>query len=415
MKVRAAVLTLLLGGVLVWYHLEQGQGKWKVAEQFFLDTLVANTRDTFIREMPATSPDVVLVEFREEEKAEFASWPPAPLDYIMVLKRLAEHQPEVVAVAEALRWDAPGTQFVGELRQAVLPFPSFVLGFNLAATPGEMLPDVAAFVAEEMPVLAGSDGDVHKAPVYNRVTTLPDKSVRIAGQLGFLSLEGDPGDGVLFAATDGQKLVPSFAAQVTGAFRHAPFAGQRLRFGSGARLSLGDEHVIPLDRRGSMELEDRPEVPRINALELMTPDVGDEEGRLTRSVLGKGKVVVMATVSSTGPPLGMQQARAVAQALAMPSLHRLDRLVDWAAALGAAILAFWQLRYQRLGALVFGFAVFVAGLATSLLVFQSSLVWWSPLPALAVGAVATVFCFVWPARNPVTPASEGEPVPAVPA
>jgi len=412
MKVRLAVLILLLGGTLTWFQIEKGKGKFRIAEQTYVDVLVANTRDTLVKSMPAQSPEVVLVEFREEDKAEFAAWPPAPLDYIMVLKRLAAHKPELVGIAEPLRWDDPNTQFIGELRQAMLPFPSFVLGFDLVLAEGTMSDDATAFVAQEMPVLAGSDGDMTKAPVYTRVTRLPDKALRIAAQTGFLTLEGDAAaseNSVLFAATNGEKLVPSFAAQVVGLFKRAPYASQRLRFGTGARLSLGDEHVIPLTGRGTMEIEDHPAVARVNALDLMTPEIDDETGREARSVLGTGKVILLSLSSASGATQGVQQAQAIAQALAMPSLRRADSSVDWLAAAGAALLAIWQLGRRRFGALMFGFAVFVGGMAASLLVFQSSLLWWSPLPALAVQVTSTLFCFLWPARRARPPEVDQTP------
>lgn len=397
MKPRAVTLALLTAASLIGFHLEQRRGGFQEAEQGFLDFLVANARSAFARHAPEQSSDVVLVEFREEEKAEFGSWPPAPLDYIMVLKRLQEHEPEVVAITEPLDWAQAEGEFVTQLRSALVMFPSAVLGFALSSEGGTMTADAAEFAANEMPVLASiGDGD-EEVTSFAMVSRLPVAPLRIAAQTGFSLLHAKaplPTDVVPMVAGDGKRLVPSLAAQAVTLFQHVPYAAQRLRLGTGARLSLGDELIIPLNADGTMTLTSRPQVPRVNALELMAPDVGDETARGVRQALGKHKVIVLGT-----PGLAGNQARAIASALAMPKIARASTAADWGFAAAGCLMSLWLLRQGRMKALVSGCCILVGGMALCMVAFQSSLTWWSPWPALVAVTVGTLFCFVWPHRE----------------
>jgi hypothetical protein len=411
---RIAILALLLAAGLGWFAFEQKRGKLKEAEEGFLDFLVANARATLTKNAPEESPDVVLVEFREQEKAEYIAWPPAPLDYIMMLKTLATHDPPVLVIAEPLRWEQTEAEFVTPLREALTRFRWVVLGYHLASDATEATPEQKEFAANDMPELPPAEGEQQHVPKFSRVSKLSDWSLRIASEDGFSSLTGDATaakkDSVPFIATDGKRLVPSLEAQAVMLFRKSPYAAQRLRFGTGARLSLGDAFIIPLQNDGSLPVSDMPRVPVVNALELMVPDVDDETSNAVRASLGKGKVVVFGNGSNA-----MLHARAIATALAMPEVRRAPDTVMWSFAGAACLFCLWQLRFRRFGALVAGVAAFVVGLGVCLLVFQSSLLWWPPLAAVLAIAIGTVFCFLWPAkrRGPVAPAPE--PVPAAAA
>lgn len=403
MIMRASLLAILLAAALAWTAAEQQRGRLQVVEQQFLDFLVANGRESFTEATPEESSDVVLVDFQEKDKAEYSAWPPAPLDYLMVLKRLVEHEPKVVVVTDPLRWDQAQTEFITQLRTALVPFPTVVMGFHLASEGTGMSEEQTKFAAEEMPVLPGAEGPQQSVPRFSRVAGLSDWALRIVSQAGFSSLGGGRSStsSIPFVASDGTRLVPSLAAQVVTLFHQMPYAEQRLRFGTGAHLSLGDRFVIPLEGDGTFVLLERPQVPSVNALELMTPDLGDDTSKAVQTMLGKGKVVVL----GNGPE-SVLHARAIASALAMPHITRGSAGAIWAFAGAACLFGFWQLRFRRMKALLTGAAALMAGFMICLLVFQSALVWWPPFMALVAVAVSTVFCFIWPAKVPVVPVVE---------
>jgi hypothetical protein len=182
MKIRVALLAVLWAVALFYVHQEEYRASLVKAEQGFLDFLVANARDAFEKKPLPASPEVVFVEFRAEDKAEYSTWPPAPLDYIMVLKKLAEHEPRVLAFTMPLNWENSTPQFVGEMQKALLPFTSVVLGFDGKAT-ADATPETKQFFAEELPRFANVDGDSSLAPSLIGISALPNSQLRTQMQL----------------------------------------------------------------------------------------------------------------------------------------------------------------------------------------------------------------------------------------
>lgn len=411
MKARAITLLVLLAAALSAYNIAEQKGRLQEAKEWFLDFLVANARDKIEVRATLESKEVVLVQFDEKDREEYSAWPPAPLDYIIAMKRLYAHEPEVLAIVDPLRWDNTDAQFVNQLRQSMVPFPSVVLGFDISAEGTGMSVENGDFASNEMPALKCRDDNNKYMLIFNRVTSVPDKGLRIAVQSGFSYLN-HPGmasqpDKVPFVAFDGHHLVPSLPAQVVTLFRHVPYASQRIAFGAGARLSLGDEHMVPLDSTGSLLINNKLNIPTVNALALMSPDLGDASSNLTRNTLGKKKIVVLSMSDR-----GLTQARAIAQALASPSLQRKPVTWDWLAAAAACLIGFWQLQHRRVAAVAIGLLFAFASLVVSLLVFQSSLVWWSPIASMIVIGTSTLFCLIWSGKSPPETSSAGQAVAA---
>jgi len=399
MKLRALILACLLGASFFWFQREQVTGRFDEAEAGFLDFLVANARERFEKEPLPPSENVVLVEFREEDKAEFSAWPPAPIDYLMVLKKLATHEPEVIAFAMPLSWQNGQEQFGNELKEALIGFPSTVLGFSATANP----PGIADPGPGELEIRGLSSTSDSAAPSFSLTPLgVPDKALRTQMPLGFLSwiLDDEKQQRDLMVARLGGQFIPSLAAQAVGLFGHVPFAEQRLRFGRGAGLYLGTDWFVPLSQDGSAipKLNESPLA--VNALDLMTPDLGDATGGANAIKLGKNKLVILGITPSSWSG----QARVAAWALALPHLHRAEATADYIMAAVAALLGFWQLRQGRLGALVSGFSLLVATMLVCLVSFQSSLTWWSPLAAACLLVTSTAFCFLWPNRKSTSPA-----------
>ncbi len=400
MKLRAAFLASLMGVALFYAHQDEYRARLLQAERGFMDFLVANAREAFEKQPMLPSPEVVLVEFRTEDKAEFSAWPPAPLDYIMVLKKLADHEPRVLAFAMPLNWENAAPQFVGEMQKALLPFTSVVLGFDGKST-DEATPETTQFFSEELPKLANVDGDPSLAPTLAGISALPNPQLRTQMQLGFASLMGGSAnkERTPMVARHEAQLVPSLAAQALALHGRVPYASQQLRFGMGAGLYLGSDWFVPLGNDGSANVKLQSEVARVNALEVMTPDPGDDSGKAVSAALGKDKLIIL----GVSPSDGEAQARMIAWALSLPRLHRADTWVDQLAAGIMIAVSFFQLRRGRFGALVFGGGMLVVGMLVSLLAFQSALTWWSPILSLVVVAVSTAFCFLWPHRAAVAP------------
>jgi len=411
MKIRAFVLLLLLACAVVFSFRPEARVKVEEFNRLFLDFLNANTRAKSDKKPLPPNDEVVFLEFREADKTEYSAWPPAPLDYIMVLKRLAEHDPEVVAFTDVLKWDKADTQFTPELQQSFLKFSTVALAFR-AEDIGKEAVDSVIREDVSMPTIAKVVGDPKLAPRLGKYE-FPAKALRTQMQLGFVlaDKEKKPGSAVPLVARAGDALVPSLAAQILALREHAPYATQRLRFGRGAGLFLGEDVFVPLEDNGNVTPQLEGDVVRVNALDLMTPSLQDEVAVTANAKLGKHKVVIVGSV----PSVGETQTRVVAWALALPKLHRAPITAEWIAAALAALLAIWQLRFGRFSAAFFGVGVMAAMLALALAEFQMMRRWCGPALPGALTLLATVFCFLWPHPKRPEEKHADEPAPAPPA
>lgn len=390
MKPRPAMLAVVLTASVGLALHEQRGPRWNAAEGWYLDFLVANARGRLEKELRAPADSVVFIAFNEKDKAEFSAWPPAPIDYIMALKKLKVHEPDTIAFSDVLKWDAPDVQFVDELQQLLVGFNQVALACS--ATAGAATGPGLAGDDTRIPSFTHVEGDGSTAPQLGRVM-FPDARLSTQMQLGFVASR-DAGAPPLLVARADARLVPSLAAQAIALQSHAPYASQRLRFGAGAGLDLDRERFIPLTRDGTVRPALKTGVTRVNALDLLTPDLGDATSRTLSETLGKGKLIIL----GISPSPGEAHADVAAWALALPRLNRAPDSVCWMATLVAAALAVWQLRFGRWGAAIFGMLAATLLLGAALVVFESSFTWAPPLlPGIALLA-GTVFCVVWPRK-----------------
>lgn len=419
MNARAITFALLLaaalgGHVLALRWSPEYQTRVRELEQGFLDFLVANSQETFQKTIPEVSPDVVLIEYREEDKPELEAWPPAPLDYIMLMKKLAPANPEVLAFVEPLSWDTSDGQFIKDLRHALIPVPSVILGFDVSTEAAEMSPEQKEFVTAMMPSFRKETGEAAAAgATFQTVTRLPDQALQIIGaELGVASVISGgakpSGESFPFVLSDGAHLVPSLAAQAVARYRRMASSDLHLRLGTGGRLGLSDTHVVPLERGGTMKLQGKPSVPTLEVLDLQNPLADEATLAAMARTLGKGKVLVVGAGD-----VARLHAQAIAQALAVPHLHRAPPWGDWAFAGAMALFSLWQFRRGRIKALLAGVLLAALAAIICMLTFQSSLWWWSPAPAAVVLATSTLFCFLWPQRKEAEPEHAVENAPAV--
>jgi hypothetical protein len=297
-----------------------------------------------------------------------------------------------------------------------------ILGFDVSTEAIEMSPEQKEFLERGMPSFnqEGTGNPAAATASFKSVTRLPDKVLRIGTEeMGIARLsstavaaatEGDKESGKKaetvststnaasfpFVANDGTHLVPSLAAQAVSRFRRMASSELSLRFGQGARLSLSDAHIVPLEEGGTMKLLKKPTVPTLDALGLFDPLADEPTLAATAQTLGRGKVLVIGTGA-----VAASQAQAIAQALAVPQLHRAPVWGDWAFAGAVALFSLWQFRRGRIKALLAGVLLAALAAIVCMLTFQSSLWWWSPASATVVLATTTLFCFLWPHRKKV--------------
>ncbi len=367
--IRSTTLLALLTSLAWWLHGEQSNGRFRQVDETFLDFLLANTRDD-LQPDPAKLDRVVLVSLRESDRAEYAAWPPAPLDYHMILKALASHVPEALLITEPLTWSEPKPQFITELGDSLAPLPHVILGTKSSPTAGD-----TSFAKDRLSIIANLTNTTSLLPTLGSIDQSPEPSIARQCDAGLVT--PTPSVGQRFQSG----VAPSVEVQTISHAMRVPFAQQRIHLGPGAGLHLGDDFFLPLNNDGTFP-KTAVTVPEINALDLMTPGVTADDSDPTKS-LGKGKIIVL----GMSDDLTRQRAAIIATALAMPRLQILSwigQIIAWAV---AALLALWLVWMPKTKAFTRAIIFLFLALTASYLAFQSFKMWCPPaIPAALIVA-----------------------------
>lgn len=392
--IRALILLVLLTSVGWWLDHEHHAGRFQKVDEGFLDFLVANSRDRFEKtEKPDTNPPVVFVKMRVADQKEYAGWPPRPLDWQMVLKSLRPFQPSVIVIPETLNWGTPPPEFTREAGEALLPFPSVVLGIEaqLAAAP-----DKAAFLGgldDSLPRFEKIGGEIKNVPALGALIIAPDELLRRQAEIGITVALHEKAQTLLpYALQEGGHLRPTVLAQALARASGTPYLTHRLLLGAGAGAYLANGTFIPLLPNGSLPLDDKQAVPTVDALNLMTSELTGALTNEDKQLLGHGKVMIIGTDDDTTGGIARQHAQALARVLVMPRIHILPAYAQWIVWGLAAGAGFWLvLRVPQKKALTRGLGLIFSGLVIGFLAFQSALIWCPPTLPAAMLAVSTLF------------------------
>lgn len=392
--IRALILVLLLASLGWWLDREHHAGRFQRVDEMFLDFLVANARDRFVlakKQVLADSP-VVLVKMRTSDKAEYAGWPPRPLDWQMILKGLQPYDPAVVVIPETLFWGSPPPEFTAEAAQALLPIPSTILGVEAELAPTRDTPAFLGGLEDSLPVFQKAEGGQESVPVLKALIAAPDTLMRQQAELGIAVTTGKKDDPLLpYAVQEAGKLHPTVLAQALARYTKTPYATHRLALetGSGAYLSGGV--FVNLTHKGEWVCMDHP-VAEVDALNLMTTELAEALSPQDKQHLSGGKIVVIGTDDAQTGGLARLHAVALAEILAMPRLRLLPDWAQWIVWALAGLVGGWLTFFvPRTKALLRGAMCIFAALVICFLAFQSSLIWCPPTIPAALIAVSAVF------------------------
>lgn len=392
--IRALLLVSLLASLGWWLDREQHAGRFQRVDEVFLDFLVANARDRFAVDAKATdSAPVVLVKMRAADKAEFAGWPPRPLDWQMVLQGLKAYEPAVVVIPETLFWGRPTPEFVSEAARALVPVPSTVLGVEAQQAAS---PDTPAFLGgldSTLPKFEKVQGDLAPVPPLGALVSAPDDLLRRQGELGIVLPADAAGlDKVPYAVQEGGHLLPTLLAQALARATQTPYATQRLLLGPGAGAFLANGSFVPLSPKAEFIIKPQLQLPEVDALSLMTTELAEALSPKDKASLSGGKVIVIGTDDEASGGLARQHAQALAQMLSMPRLQLLPEWAQWIAWGVAGLVGAWLVFFvPRAKAVLRGLLCVFAALVVCFLAFQSRLIWAPPTIPAALIVASTLF------------------------
>ena len=393
--VRLLLLIACLGSAGWYLDREQRAGRFQHVDDLFLDLLVANARERLTTpEANEKESPVAFIALREEQRSEYAAWPPPPLDWQTLFKALQPYEPSVLVITTPLNWGSPSPEFVPAVADSLLPFTSVVHGIETQLATAELTsPPFMGDLGEVLPRFQRVDGPLESAAAFSALITAPDTALRASGEMGLLAAQSSPkGWSLPYALRAEDSLIPTALAQTYARITNSPYALHRLRLGPGGGAYLTEGTFIPLQNDGSLLVLADTAVPVINALDLMTGTRAEALSPADKAALGKGKILIIGTdpAASTAARFGHLHAQAIAHTLRLPKLQKLNQLQQWIAWGIAALAAAWiVLRVRRGRAFWAGIALIFAALVLSFLAFQASLLWCPPtMPAalIAVGA-----------------------------
>lgn len=378
--VRAILLLSVLSGLAWWLHGEQERGRFRRLDEGFLDFLLANARQE-MKPDSAKLNDVVLVQLREDDKGEYAAWPPLPIDYQMIVKNLATYEPSVLVIADPLLWPEPKPEFIDSLAQALLPIPRIILAASVSSD-GTADEGSIKVLRERIPVITRSDNQGNPLPEVKRVDAMPEPALARQSDIGVV-MQGSAH--VAVRAREG--LMPSLELQALANAGQVPFERIRITTGPGAGVHFSDAWFVPTPPNGTWGTTNVA-ITNVNALDLMVPEVTGTDTDLAKA-LGKGKTIILGMARDAGGATSKasQCAATVASALALPRVNVLSptgQFIAWgiAGSLGLLLLL-WPKHKAITRALLFLFLALTA----SYLAFQALQVWCPPaIPSALIAA-----------------------------
>jgi len=393
--IRALILVLLLGSLGWWLEREHQAGRFQRVDELFLDFLVANARDRFVvvDDHAVSAAPVVLVTMRASDQGEYAGWPPRPLDWQMVLKGLQGYDPAVVVIPETLFWGRPAPEFVNEAAQALVPFPSTVLGVEAQLAASHDTPAFLGGLEGSLPPFQKVRGDTGPVPPLGALISAPDDLIRRQAEIGIaVPLGANDASKLPYAVQESGHLLPTVLAQALARFTQTPYATQRLLLGPGAGAYLANGAFVPLSAAGEFIVNTKQPVHEVDALNLMTSELAEAVSAQDKANLSGGKLIVIGTEEEAHHGLARLHAQALAQVLATPRLRLLPDWAQWLTWIAAGLAGAWLVFFvPRTKAILRGLLCVFAALIVCFLAFQSSLIWCPPTIPAALIVASTVF------------------------
>lgn len=386
--VRAILLLSVLLGLAWWLHGEQERGRFRRLDEGFLDFLLANARQE-MKPDAAKLSDVVLVQIREEDKGEYAAWPPLPIDYQMIVKNLASYEPAVLAIADPLLWPEPKPEFIDSLAQALLPIPRVILAASIRSD-GATDDASIKVLRERIPLMSRRDDSGSLLPEARRVEAMPEPALARQSDIGIIT-HGSAN----VAVRSNDSLMPSLELQALANAGQVPFERIRVTTGPGAGVHFSDAWFVPTQPNGTWARTD-VSLTKVNALDLMVPEVTGTDADLAK-VLGKGKTIIlgMAYDDQGATSKASQCAATAASALALPRVNVLSSTGQFIAWGIAGSLGLLLLLWPRHKAITRALLILFLALTASYLAFQALQVWCPPaIPSaliLASGLLVRLF------------------------
>lgn len=304
----------------------------------------------------------------------------------------------MVIFPDTLHWDDQ-VEFLEAFKEGLLPFSRALLGFSLEEKGESLSEEGLIFALSDIPKTLGLFRDTTYLPKVKQVKEAPQTRLRSTLDLGFSEIvDSSGGDGPWIAANfKDEFVVPSLVHQAVTLYRRVPYVQQGINLGRNATWNLNHTYLLPLSPEGEILLSGLVQVPKLSALEMMIPDLGDDDAQVQNQSIGKNKIIVLGQSSlkeENGSGLAYDHARWIASALSIAPIQSAPFFLSFIVGLVSFILALRQVKLRRVGALFYGALLLGLWYAIAVMVFQTSQFWWSPMGWILLAA-STIYCVLW--------------------
>ena len=401
---KAILFLLICAAAAFFVQREDDSGSLASANRIYIDWLLGNSKQRL------QEPSVTLLTIDEEQAQIYQNWPPDPIDFSIMLRRLQLCGPKVIAAEPALHWIDADEDQLEILRTAGLKCESgqlllgAVLQLNAAAAP------MRESTLSLLRPLSEVKGDLSNIPEFTTVSSLPDRRLTAIGApVGFTEIDlGDeaPSGDALRApllARVGDTIVPSFVLLATMLELDAKAADVRVHLGN--KIIIKDDLIIPIDKTGALNVFTglRATLPVSKASILVLDPAADgggaggQLGKSEREAL-ESRIVLLgmddekSRIIAAGRGENISRAELFALAIATIQsgryIEKVAAAVSWAVAGGIVLLGLLLIRLPRKRATGLSLLLVVLYFAGSMILFQSTPRWIPPaVPIALLGCV----------------------------
>lgn len=385
---RVIILLLVLAPLAWWLDREQRAGRFQRVDELFLDFLVANSREKLTTPDPAARKDeVLLVRLDPADRAEYAGWPPLPIDWQMILGGLRPAEDAVIVIPEPLQWGKPAPDFIPAVAEALVPLPSVVMGVEARLAESAAGPAFTGGLENVIPGFQKAAGEPELAPPISALMAAPDPAIRRHGELGLFTPDSMP-----YVLRDEEVLMPGVVAQALARLTRTPYALHRVLLGPGAGAYLRQGVFVPLENDGRLAVDPQKPVNEINALGFLSGGLADALGAEDKARIQAAKIIVLGVDDRNTPGIARRHAQALAGVLSLPRIQLLGEFEQWIVWAVVALAGLWMVaRTPRQKCPARGFLLIFATIVAVFLGFQTSLLWFPPtIPVALLTASAMV-------------------------
>ncbi len=391
-KKKVTIFLILCAIIISLIRREENNGTFSDFNRGYINWLI----DT--KEVKAEPPSVTLLRISNSENSVFQDWPPSPIDYAIILKNLKKNGAKLVAIEPLMAWNDAGEGLLETLRTASLKYDKGELLMGAIFQMDQSVFGSDAKFINLLNPISNISGDIRNIPEFTMIDPLPDRRLTSIGiPFGFTSIdmaekdkENNPMKVPLLARIR-DRVVASFPLRAIMMEQGIDSNEVKIHLGEKIVLESGTE--IPIDSQGYFEAFTglRPEINKEDISILSLPMEELDKSQLS-SLSNRIILVGIDTEKDQIIPfrLGINISNAERIALSIATIQSnlfiesLSSSFEYLIWISIILIGLYMIRLKRSKAIARSLITIIVYFAVSMVLFQSSNQWVSPMTPLSL-------------------------------